>query len=51
MTTITNTMPLEQGAVILKRSTNQDGAQKFLEFMRGTQGQEIMRRYGFMLPG
>jgi len=43
--------PLEQGAVILKRSTNQDGAQKFLEFMRGPQGQEIMRRYGFMLPG
>ena len=43
--------PLEQGAVILKQSKNQDAARRFLEFMQGSQGQEIMRRYGFMLPG
>ncbi len=42
--------PLEQGAVILKQSKNQEAARRFLEFMQGSQGQEIMRRYGFLLP-
>ncbi len=41
---------LEQGAVILKRSTNQELAKQFLEFMKDSEGQEIMRRYGFTLP-
>jgi molybdate transport system substrate-binding protein len=43
--------PLEQGAAILKSSKQQRMAQQFIEFMQGTQGQEIMRRYGFTLPG
>jgi molybdate transport system substrate-binding protein len=43
--------PLEQGAVLLKRSTNQEKARDFLKFLQGSEGQEIMRRYGFMLPG
>ena len=42
--------PLEQGAAILKSSKQQKTAKEFLEFMHGTQGQEIMRRYGFTLP-
>lgn len=42
--------PLEQGAVILKSSTRQEAARQFLEFMKGSQGQEIMKRYGFTLP-
>jgi molybdate transport system substrate-binding protein len=42
--------PLEQGAVILKSSTHQDAAKRFVEFMKGSQGQEIMKRYGFTLP-
>jgi len=42
--------PLEQGAVILKSSMHQESAQQFLEFMKGSQGQEIMKRYGFTLP-
>ena len=42
--------PLEQGAVILKHSKNQAVAKQFLEFMKGPEGQEIMRRYGFTLP-
>jgi molybdate transport system substrate-binding protein len=42
--------PLEQGAVILKSSPRQEAARQFLEFMKGTQGQEIMKRYGFTLP-
>jgi len=42
--------PLEQGAAIVKSSKQQKTAQQFLEFMQGTQGQEIMSRYGFTLP-
>ena len=42
--------PLEQGAVILKQSKNPEAARQFLEFMKGPQGQEIMKRYGFTLP-
>lgn len=42
--------PLEQGAVILKSSTHQESAKRFLEFMKGSHGQEIMKRYGFTLP-
>lgn len=43
--------PIEQGAVILKRSTNQEKARDFLKFLQDSGGQEIMRRYGFALPG
>jgi len=42
--------PLEQGAVILKSSKQQAPAKQFLEFVKGTQGQEIMTRYGFTVP-
>lgn len=42
---------LEQGAVILKQSKNQEAARRFLEFLKNSQGQDIMRRYGFTLPG
>lgn len=42
--------PLEQGAVILKSSNNHEAATAFLEFLKGTEGQDIMRRYGFILP-
>ena len=42
--------PLEQGAVILKSSKNQAAAKQFLEFLKGSQGQEIMQRYGFTVP-
>ncbi len=43
--------PLEQGAVILKQSKSPEAARRFLEFLQGSQGQDIMRRYGFTLPG
>ena len=42
--------PLEQGAVILKSSKSQEAAKRFLEFLKGSQGQEIMQRYGFTVP-
>jgi molybdate transport system substrate-binding protein len=43
--------PLEQAAVILKNSKNQEAAKLFIDFMKGPQGQEIMGLYGFTLPG
>jgi len=48
---VTAHSPLEQGAVILKQSKNPEAARQFLEFIKGPQGQEIMKRYGFTLPG
>jgi len=42
--------PLEQGAVILKTAQSQQTAAKFLEFVKGPRGREIMKRYGFTLP-
>lgn len=42
---------LDQGVVILKQSKHQEAARRFLEFLKSSQGQEIMRRYGFILPG
>jgi len=42
---------LDQGAVILKQSKNQEATRQFLEFIKGPHGQEIMKRYGFTLPG
>ena len=42
--------PLEQGAVIMKQSKQQDAARHFLHFMQSPQGQEVMTRYGFTLP-
>lgn len=41
---------IEQGAVILKQSQNQDLAKQFLEFMKSPEGVELLRRYGFTLP-
>lgn len=41
---------LEQGAVILKPSKSPEAARQFLEFIKGPNGQEIMKRYGFIVP-
>ncbi|MGH7148164.1 MAG: molybdate ABC transporter substrate-binding protein [Nitrospiraceae bacterium] len=41
---------LEQGAVILKSSKQQESAKQFLAFIKGAQGQAIMTRYGFVVP-
>lgn len=42
--------PLEQGAVVLKNGTNREGAQAFFSFLQRREGQELFRRYGFVLP-
>ena len=41
---------IEQGAVILKGAKNRDNAKAFLSFIRGAEGQAIMKRYGFVTP-
>lgn len=43
--------PLEQGAAILKHSKHQEVAWQFMDFIKSEQGQEIMKRYGFTVPG
>ena len=41
---------LEQGAVMLKLSKSPEAARQFLEFIQGPNGQEILKRYGFIVP-
>ena len=43
--------PIEQGAVILKSAKNQERAKAFLSFVQGAEGQAMMKRYGFIIPG
>ena len=43
--------PIEQGAVILKGVKNQERAKAFLSFVQGAEGQAMMKRYGFIVPG
>ena len=42
--------PIKQAEVILKASKNKDTARRFLEFVSGSQGQEILQRFGFTVP-
>ena len=42
--------PIAQGAVVMKNGANRDGAQAFFSFLQRREGQEILRRYGFVLP-
>ncbi len=42
--------PLDQGAVLLKSAAHQAAGRKFLEFLAGAQGREILARHGFRLP-
>jgi molybdate transport system substrate-binding protein len=42
--------PIKQTAVILKASKNKDAARRFLEFINGSQGREILQRFGFTAP-
>ena len=41
---------LKQAAVLLKSSKNKDAARQFLAFVSGSQGQEILKRFGFTAP-
>src|SRR6202048_2019809 len=41
---------IKQAAVILKASKNKDAARRFLDFVKGSQGREILQRLGFTVP-
>jgi molybdate transport system substrate-binding protein len=41
---------IKQAAVMLKDSKNKDAARRFLDFVRGAHGHEILQRYGFTIP-
>jgi molybdate transport system substrate-binding protein len=41
---------IKQAAVVLKASKNKDAARRFLDFVSGLRGHEILQRYGFTVP-
>jgi molybdate transport system substrate-binding protein len=41
---------IKQAAVMLKASKNKDAARRFLDFVNGPQGREILQRFGFTVP-
>ena len=43
--------PLSQMAVVLARTKQQHAAMSFLHFVNGAGGREVMRQFGFLLPG
>jgi molybdate transport system substrate-binding protein len=42
--------PIEQAAILLKSSQNQDGARAFLEFVKSETGRATLAKYGFTFP-
>src|SRR3984893_4818911 len=42
--------PIKQAVVLLKGSKNKDAARRFLDFVSGSQGLEILQRFGFADP-
>jgi len=43
--------PIQQGAVVVRASKNQQGAQAFLDYIKTPAETAILERYGFVLPG
>jgi molybdate transport system substrate-binding protein len=43
--------PLEQALAVIKGTKNEREAREFARFVMGPPGREIMRKYGFTLPG
>jgi molybdate transport system substrate-binding protein len=42
--------PIKQAVILLKASKNKDASRRFLEFVGGPQGREILQRLGFSVP-
>jgi molybdate transport system substrate-binding protein len=42
--------PIKQAVIVLKASKNKDASRRFLEFVGGPQGREILQRFGFSVP-
>jgi molybdate transport system substrate-binding protein len=43
--------PLNQAAAVVSRSARPEMGLAFLQFVNGPAGREVMKRYGFLLPG
>ena len=43
--------PLNQAVAVVKRSSRPELGLAFIQFVNGLEGREIMKRYGFLLPG
>lgn len=43
--------PIDQAAGVVKNSKDRDGALKFIKFVVGPKGRQIMKKYGFAAPG
>jgi len=43
--------PIQQGAVVVHASKNQQGAQAFLDYIKTPSETAMLERYGFVLPG
>jgi molybdate transport system substrate-binding protein len=42
--------PIEQACVLLKSSTKQEAARRFLAYLQGPEASKILQRYGFEVP-
>jgi len=43
--------PLDQALAVIKGTKNEREAREFAQFVMTSRGREIMRKYGFILPG
>ncbi|SKA97671.1 molybdate transport system substrate-binding protein [Caloramator quimbayensis] len=43
--------PLKQAMAVVKGTKNESISRDFIKFVNGKEGREIMKRYGFVLPG
>lgn len=43
--------PLNQAIAVVKTTQHEQAARDFIKFVNGEQGREIMKKYGFVLPG
>lgn len=43
--------PLKQAIAVVKGTQHEKAAREFIKFVNGEQGRDIMKKYGFVLPG
>jgi molybdate transport system substrate-binding protein len=43
--------PLKQPFVVVKSTKHEQEAREFIKYVNGEQGRQIMKKYGFVLPG
>ena len=43
--------PINQALAVIRSTTNEEAARAFIDFVNSPAGRDIMKRYGFLLPG